>query len=73
MEARIISVVDTYDAMTNDRPYRAAMSHEAAVTELRKNAGTQFDPGVIESFERIIGWDAADQIQRILCREEDKP
>lgn len=56
VEARIISVVDTYDAMTNDRPYRAAMSHEAAVTELRKNAGTQFDPGVIESFERIIEW-----------------
>lgn len=73
VEARIISVVDTYDAMTNDRPYRAAMSHEEAVTELRKNAGTQFDPGVIESFERVIGRGAADRIQRIPDREVDRP
>jgi HD-GYP domain-containing protein (c-di-GMP phosphodiesterase class II) len=77
VEARIISVVDTYDAMTNDRPYRAAMSHEAAVTELRKNAGTQFDPGVIESFERVIGKDVLVPGQRtpdteIPAGEEDK-
>jgi putative nucleotidyltransferase with HDIG domain len=72
VEARIISVVDTYDAMTNDRPYRAAMSHEAAVTELRKNAGRQFDPHIVESFERVIGWDAADTVQRLPDREGDK-
>jgi putative nucleotidyltransferase with HDIG domain len=73
LEARIISVVDTYDAMTNDRPYRAALSHEEAVTELRKNAGRQFDPHIIESFERVIGWDAAGPVQRILDIEGDKP
>lgn len=55
VEARIISVVDAYDAMTNDRPYRGAMSHETALGELERNAGTQFDPAVIESTGRVIG------------------
>ncbi|HOX28307.1 MAG TPA: GAF domain-containing protein, partial [bacterium] len=43
--ARILSVADAFDAMTSDRPYRAKMSPEAAVEEVRKGAGTQFDPG----------------------------
>ncbi|WP_152670610.1 HD-GYP domain-containing protein [Rubrobacter aplysinae] len=54
VEARIISVVDAYDAMTNDRPYREAMSHETALEELERNAGTQFDPRVIDSMKRVI-------------------
>ena len=48
--ARIFSVVDTFDAMTSDRPYRAAMSIEAARDEITRCAGTQFDPRVSEAF-----------------------
>ena len=50
LAARIIAVCDAYDAMTSDRPYRPAMSTEAALAELRRNSGTQFDPAVVEIF-----------------------
>ena len=52
--SRIISVVDAYDAMVNDRAYRQAMSVQDAVKELRKCAGTQFDPMVVNEFIRIL-------------------
>jgi diguanylate cyclase (GGDEF)-like protein len=48
--ARIIAICDAYDAMTSTRPYRAAMSREVALDELRRCAGTQFDPAVVEAF-----------------------
>jgi diguanylate cyclase (GGDEF)-like protein len=48
--ARIVAIADAYDAMTHDRPYKRAMSHEAALTELRQHAGTQFDPELVELF-----------------------
>jgi diguanylate cyclase (GGDEF)-like protein len=48
--ARIIFVCDAYDAMTSDRVYRARRSHEAALGELRRCAGTQFDPLLVEAF-----------------------
>jgi HD-GYP domain-containing protein (c-di-GMP phosphodiesterase class II) len=48
--ARIVSVCDAYEAMTADRSYRAAVSHELACQELRQSAGTQFDPEVIDAF-----------------------
>jgi diguanylate cyclase (GGDEF)-like protein len=54
ISARIIAVVDAYDAMTNDRPYRNAMPSEAAFIELRRHAGTQFDPSVIDAFADAI-------------------
>lgn len=54
LEARIISVADAWDAMTSARPYRAPMPLESAVEELRRGAGTQFDPVVVEAFLRVI-------------------
>lgn len=50
LESRIICVADAYDAMTSDRPYRKAMSEEAALSELRRCAGRQFDPAVVDAF-----------------------
>jgi HD-GYP domain-containing protein (c-di-GMP phosphodiesterase class II) len=49
VEARICAASDAFSAMTTDRPYRAAMSLEAAIAELERNAGTQFDPRVVEA------------------------
>jgi HD-GYP domain-containing protein (c-di-GMP phosphodiesterase class II) len=45
-----VAVADTFDAMTTDRPYRIAMEREAAVKELEKCSGTQFDEKVVEAF-----------------------
>lgn len=53
LAARIFAVVDTYDSITSDRPYRRARSHGEAVTELCRVAGTQLDPDVVEAFIRL--------------------
>ena len=50
LQARILAVADTYDAMTSDRAYRKALSHEIAIAELRRCAGTQFDPRIVAVF-----------------------
>jgi ribonuclease P protein subunit RPR2 len=50
LAARIFSLVDAWDAMTNDRPYRRALPIETAVSEIRAESGTQFDPGLAEAF-----------------------
>jgi putative nucleotidyltransferase with HDIG domain len=52
--ARILAIADTYDAMTSDRPYRPALSHEVAIEELKRCAGTQFDPRLVEVFIKAI-------------------
>jgi diguanylate cyclase (GGDEF)-like protein len=52
--ARIIFVTDAYDAMTSDRIYRAKRSSQAALAELRRCAGTQFDPGIVAAFTEEI-------------------
>lgn len=54
LEARIISVADTYDAMTTDRPYRKGLQHETAVKEINRFAGTQFDPMVVKYFNLVM-------------------
>ena len=48
--ARIVAIADAYDAMTNDRPYKRAISHDHAIAELRRHSGTQFDPELVELF-----------------------
>ena len=53
--SRLIAVADTYDAMTTDRPYRSALSHQVAIDEIRRNSGTQFDPAAVDALLKAIG------------------
>jgi diguanylate cyclase (GGDEF)-like protein len=52
--ARIVAVADAYHAMVHGRPYRPAISHEMALAELRRHAGTQFDPTVVQVFTSVF-------------------
>jgi HD-GYP domain-containing protein (c-di-GMP phosphodiesterase class II) len=54
LEARILSVADSFDAMTSTRSYRVALTQEYAFAELRRHAGSQFDPEVVEAFILIL-------------------
>jgi diguanylate cyclase (GGDEF)-like protein/PAS domain S-box-containing protein len=54
LACRILSIVDAYDAMTNDRPYRSAMSREDAIAELERCAGRQFDERLVRVFVEIV-------------------
>lgn len=65
--ARIIAVCDAFDAMTTTRPYQTAMSEADAVAELRRCAGSQFDPEVVESFCRSL------ELNRIRSRSGSRP
>ncbi len=51
--ARIVTACDAYDAMTSDRPYQRSLGHAEALEELRRCAGTQFDPDVVDAFCRV--------------------
>jgi putative nucleotidyltransferase with HDIG domain len=63
IEAKVLAVADSYDAMTADRPYRSALSAAAAVAELRANSDTQFDRRVVEAFLAILpGIERADAV-----------
>ncbi len=55
IESRIVSVLDAYDAMTSDRVYRKAPGQQRAIEELKRHAGTQFDPRVVQVFLEVIG------------------
>lgn len=55
LKARILAVVDVYDAMTADRPYRTARSHEEAIRTVTEGSGREFDPEVVVAFLRVIG------------------
>ena len=52
--ARIVSIVDAYEAMIGGRPYRTAISHEEAIAEMRRQAGVQFDPELVEMFALLF-------------------
>jgi len=51
---RILAIADAYDAMTNNRPYRKALSHQQAMAELEKGAGQQFDPHLVKMFAELM-------------------
>lgn len=65
--ARIVSIIDAYDAMTSDRPYRKSLSKEFAIAELRKCAKIQFDPKVVEAFLRVL-----EKEEKKALKEKDK-
>jgi HD-GYP domain-containing protein (c-di-GMP phosphodiesterase class II) len=54
IQCRILSIIDAYDAMTSDRPYRSALLPEAALQELQCCSGTQFDPHLVPLFIQLI-------------------
>jgi diguanylate cyclase (GGDEF)-like protein/putative nucleotidyltransferase with HDIG domain len=54
LEARIVAVADAYEAMTSDRPYRDSIGYDAALAELRRCAGTQFDARVVDAFIAVL-------------------
>jgi HD-GYP domain-containing protein (c-di-GMP phosphodiesterase class II) len=60
LPSRIVAVCDAWDAMTNSRVYRGSLTQERASEELSRGAGTQFDPGIVESFRALFD----DQIDR---------
>ena len=62
--ARIVAVCDSFDAMTTDRAYRAAMAVEDAVAELERCAGSQFDPRVVSAFRAVLTADASARARR---------
>ncbi|RMH02795.1 MAG: response regulator [Planctomycetota bacterium] len=53
--SRLVMVADTYDAVCSTRPYRKALSKADALDIIRQGAGSQFDPGLVEPFERVLG------------------
>ena len=57
--ARVVAVVDAYDAITSLRPYQKAQAKRDAIDELKRNAGSQFDPNVVRAFIEVIGEDNA--------------
>jgi HD-GYP domain-containing protein (c-di-GMP phosphodiesterase class II) len=73
LAARIVFACDAYNAMTTNRVYRPAMSTEAAVQELHDNAGSQFDPHVVEALTAVVSrfereyYSAADDVRAVLA------
>ncbi len=62
MGSRIILACDAYNAMITARPYRAPMSTADAMEELRRSAGTQFDPRVLDALLRVLAAQAAEPV-----------
>ena len=62
MAARVLAAVDAYNAMTEMRPYRDARDRDDALEELRRNAGTQLDPIVVDALCRVLASESADAV-----------
>jgi HD-GYP domain-containing protein (c-di-GMP phosphodiesterase class II) len=60
--SRIIRIVDSFDAMTSHRPYRRNMSWDEALDEIRRHAGTLFDPALVVYFEEVLKSDSSKQV-----------
>ncbi|OGN86936.1 MAG: hypothetical protein A2X23_00990 [Chloroflexi bacterium GWC2_73_18] len=71
--ARIVAVADAYDAMIHDRPYKRAVDHAGAVAELRRHAGTQFDPELVGLFCDLFGSRLPDEIAELLTADPAAP
>jgi HD-GYP domain-containing protein (c-di-GMP phosphodiesterase class II) len=75
LASRIVFACDAYNAMTTDRPYRDALEPAVALDELRQNAGTQFDPGVVRALVKVVEEGraqlaATDQIRAVLLSSQ---
>ena len=71
--ARIVAIADAYDAMINDRPYKRAIGHEEAVAELRRHAGTQFDPDLVGLFCELFAATAPEPDPGVLALTQAAP
>jgi HD-GYP domain-containing protein (c-di-GMP phosphodiesterase class II) len=74
LESRIVFACDGYNAMTTDRPYRPALTVNAALAELQSNAGTQFDPAVVDALIHVVvhtieASRAVDEVRAILATQ----
>lgn len=77
LPARVVFVCDAYNAMTTNRPYRTALSHEQAMKELVSNAGTQFDPNIVAAMLRVmeegpVEAPATDHIRAMLASAQER-
>jgi len=72
LEARILSVVDVFDAMTHQRSYRKAASREQAIAELERGAGTQFDPAVVKAFLAFVKRRGEDLVAPAQAARQDR-
>lgn len=61
---RMLAIADAFDAMTSDRPYRKAMSHEQAVAELIRFKGIQFDPELVDRFVRSLRYQSLESVNK---------
>jgi putative nucleotidyltransferase with HDIG domain len=70
--ARVIAIVDGYDALTSDRPYRRALSHNSALAMIHERRATMYDPRMIDAFMRVL-WRRSTVANRRLCQYRVAP
>jgi HD-GYP domain-containing protein (c-di-GMP phosphodiesterase class II) len=72
LAARVFAIADSFDAMTSDRPYRSALSFDEALGEIRRGAGTQFDPSVVRTFFEMVD-DGGMELEHARAHELEVP